>query len=558
MSIIRQLQMSLRDNTDATISQNLGAQWFEVPEMSITMAQLQTLWSSMLPTSTTEIYDFFRTVVSYCGGFIRQPYAFPGFYTKTGNLSMMEDYGVYASLFPPAVISTQYTEEHNNWRVTFAADESNYFSFTPYSSGSSFHLTVNGETSDFGLAGAPGLSTGANNQITESSHVFVKILAITADQRVAWISCHTNKNNSNLSFLTAANSTKFINWLKAVPGPVGDDPFTPGGIAGPGGGGGDYRIVDDPIDFPDLPTISVADAGFVSIWIPSLLQLQDLSNFMWNADPTKITFWKNMISNPIDLILGLSLVPFDVPVELSPAHVTLGIIDSGINMFYTDQQFHEIDCGELDLSEYWGAFLDYAPYTSVEIFLPFIGMRTLNINDCMPKTIHVKYVVDIVTGTCVALIKCGQSVFYHFTGSVAAQIPVTAGQAQQLASQAIGVVASIATGAITGGGAGALAAAVGSASAAAQAGMPTPDRSGNMAGTAGFMDSRTPYLVVTRPRQAVPDGQNALTGYPAFIAAELGDLVGFTQVQVVHLHDMSCTDAEVQEIEQLLSRGVIF
>ena len=339
---------------------------------------------------------------------------------------------------------------------------------------------------------------------------------------------------------------------------TGSDPYNIGGVTGPGGATGDWRIVNDPIDFPTVPTISVAEAGFVAIWTPELSELRRLASFMWCADPLKIDFWKQMITNPIDLILGLQLLPFDIPAE-GVGRVTLGLIDSKIDMHYTDQQFHEIDCGELELAEYWGAFLDYGPFTSLDIYLPYIGVRTLNINDCMPKTIHVKYYVDIVTGTCVAMVKCDDSLFYHFNGSCASQVPVTSGQAQQLFGQALGAAMKIAAGAATGGIAGALASTVGVASAAAQSGGTAgADRSGTISGTAGFMDTQTPYLIVTRPRQAVPEAQNELTGYPSFINAQLGDLEGYTEVQVAHLHNMSCTAAEVEEITQLLQEGVIF
>ena len=381
---------------------------------------------------------------------------------------------------------------------------------------------------------------------------------ITSDGKAGYVALRSNKRNSSLIWFSDANSARIAAWYQGVPD-TPSDPYLPGGAAGPGGGMGDWRLIDDPIDFPTLPTSSVAEAGFISIWVPAMHQLRSLSAFMWNADPLKVEFWKKMISNPIDLILGLHIVPFTIPTETDPANVTLGFIDSGIAMFYTDQQFHEVDCGELDLSEYWGAFLDYAPYTSLEIYLPFIGVRTLNINDCMPKTVHVKYYVDIVTGTCVALIKCGTSVFYHFSGSCSAQIPITSGQAQQLFGQALGLGISIATAAATGGVAGALAATVGASSTVASAGgMAGADRSGSLTGTAGFLDNQTPYLIVTRPRQAVPEGQNELTGYPSFIAVELSELTGYTEVQVTHLHNMSCTDVEVREIMQLLQEGVIF
>lgn len=340
--------------------------------------------------------------------------------------------------------------------------------------------------------------------------------------------------------------------------PAPDDPYSPGGIAGPGGGDGTFTIITDPVPFPTLPTISVADAGFVSIWVPNLSQLQDLANFMWNADPTKIDFWKKLIANPMELILGLHLLPFRVPTETLPASVTMGFIDTGIEMYYTDQQFHEIDCGTLDVEEFWGAFLDYAPYTQLDIYLPFIGVRSLNVNDCMPKTIALKYIVDIVTGSCVAILRCDDAVFYHFSGNCASEVPVTASQMQEIVKAAFSLVTTVASAAATGGVAGALTAgAVGASSAIANTGQHA-SRSGTIGGTTGFMSVQTPYLILTRPRQAMPEDQTEYTGYPAFITMGMDELEGYTEIEVTHLHGMSCTSTECDEIIRLLSEGVIF
>ena len=82
-------------------------------------------------------------------------------------------------------------------------------------------------------------------------------------------------------------------------------------------------------------------------------------------------------------------------------------------------------------------------------------------------------------------------------------------------------------------------------------------RSGTIGAAAGLMDIQTPYLIISRPRQAVPEDQNMYTGYPSFITEQIGDLSGYTEVQMIHLHDMSCTDEEYAEIDQLLKEGVI-
>lgn len=420
---------------------------------------------------------------------------------------------------------------------------------------------------DIHIVDAQGVLTQAGTTGTEQWTIqgtelgnFICVLEITTECYgvVGYCSCVKYSNGSSISNVDAT-----VTWQVLGVGNKPSDPYEnlPGiGTATPGGGGGggtEAMGISEPVDFPSLQTISVADAGFMSIWTPNLTQLQDLANFMWTADPTKIDFWKKLIANPMELILGLHLVPFNVTHETLPASVTMGFIDTGISMYYTDQQFWEIDCGSINFLECWGGFLDYAPYTTVDIFLPFIGTRTLNINDCMPKTVALKYIIDITTGTCVAIIKCGDSVMYHFNGSCAAQIPVTASQMQEIVRSAISLITSVAASAATGGVAGgAIAAVTGASSAIANTGTHA-QRSGSIGGTSGFMSCLTPYIILSRPRQALPENQYEYTGYPAFITEKIGDIEGYTEIEIMHLQDMTCLAEEAEEIIRLMSEGVI-
>ena len=57
-----------------------------------------------------------------------------------------------------------------------------------------------------------------------------------------------------------------------------DDPYDDGGDSGGGGGGGSFDDDSDDIDFPPLPDISATDTGFISLYVPSAAQLNDLAN----------------------------------------------------------------------------------------------------------------------------------------------------------------------------------------------------------------------------------------------------------------------------------------
>ena len=78
-----------------------------------------------------------------------------------------------------------------------------------------------------------------------------------------------------------------------------------------------------------------------------------------------------------------------------------------------------------------------------------------------------------------------------------------------------------------------------------------------MAGTGGMLSIQVPYLILTRPKQAIPGLQNKEQGYPAFVTRQLGSLAGYTEVESIHLQGIPGTSQELAEIEAALKEGVI-
>ena len=350
-----------------------------------------------------------------------------------------------------------------------------------------------------------------------------------------------------------------------------NDPYERTGTTVHGGGNGTFDFINsDDITFPSLPDLSAIDTGMVSLWSPTVQQMLDLTAFLWNADPTTISFWKKLIANPLDLIYGLSIIPVDfratgMDILDGTGTVVVGLINTYIAMDKVSRQWLEVDCGSITIDETWGAYLDYDPFTKLEIYLPFCGTHPLRIDDFMPGTISLKYVIDLLTGTCVATIKSTKdtdhddvldSVIYSFQGNCATQIPITAQQFADSVRSSISLAASIGTMVATGGSAvpGMLASTVDNVMGI----KPGIERSGAVGSSGSLLGVRTPYLILTRPRQARPKLQNTYTGYPSFITEKLGDLVGYTELQEIHLENMTATDTEISEITALLKGGVIF
>ena len=358
-----------------------------------------------------------------------------------------------------------------------------------------------------------------------------------------------------------------------------------------GGNTGTYDFTSsDDIDFPTLPTLSAINTGFVSLWSPTNEQMLNLSRYMWNADILTADFWKKLTANPMELVFGLNIIPVDLRAQESyyigtSRNVVVGLRDTQIEMDTVTSQWIEYDCGYIDVSETWGAYLDYDPYTKLDIYLPFCGVHPIRTDDFMPGRVHVKYHIDLLSGSCVALIKSTKtnehgdvlnSVVYQFMGNCATQIPVTSAQYADAVRSAISIAASVGT--MVAGGIGTVAGAAKSASqtltktriasdvinTGASIGenvmnlKPSIERSGAIGSSAALLSVQVPYLILTRPRQAKPNDQQTYTGYPSFITEDLANLNGWTEVQAIHLEGIPCTANELSEINELLKSGVIF
>lgn len=333
------------------------------------------------------------------------------------------------------------------------------------------------------------------------------------------------------------------------------DPFGPGGSSGTGGGDGNFDNTSTPIDIPSLPSISAASTGFITLFNPNLNELNDLAAYLW-SDLFEIDGWKKLFADPMDAILGLSIVPVSVPSGGTKV-VKVGNIPTGVSLTVASNQFVELDCGSINVNEYWGAYLDYEPYTEAQIYLPYIGTRPISVDEIMGKTVRVVYHVDILTGACCCFVKAGDSVLYTYNGQCSIPIPITSANYMSVVNGIINIGASIGTMVATGG-ASAPTAVASIASSVVNQMKPRIEKSGSISGPAGVLNMQIPYLILIRPRQALPSKQNEFIGYPSLITVQLAELSGYTEVQSIHLENIPATQEELSEIQSLLEGGVIF
>lgn len=312
------------------------------------------------------------------------------------------------------------------------------------------------------------------------------------------------------------------------------------------------------------PVIGMTGLGMLTIWKVSQARIAQLGQELW--DSSIISSFLKSFYAPVDSIITLNLVPSiaDVPTN-GTGTIHLGDYQTSVSGTpIVSNQFYEVDMGELSISPYWQSALDFNPYTSIQLYLPYVGMVTLSPDCVMGKTIGVKYSIDCVTGQLVAFVRVNGNILYTFIGSCAMSIPITGanyGEAYKAIIQgSVGLATGVAGAAATGGAAGVVMGANVASGAVSNAvsGSKVQYTNGSPTSmTAGYLAPQFCYVVITRPNQSLADGYKSFVGYPSNITATLGSLSGFTSIESIHLEGINATSEELEEIESLLKSGVI-
>lgn len=405
-------------------------------------------------------------------------------------------------------------------------------------------------------------------------------------------------------------------------------PYGPGGVSRPGGGGGSFDggPTDDPTIF--IPNGTTEDnaslSGIYTRYVLNSDELTTVGNRLWTKDiiSTISNSIAKLFSSPFESIISLLSFPFDVSSMGGYSSVSR-IMTWGNVQFISDGLFDvpntaavSFDWGEISIESFYDGFLDYAPYTKMELYLPWgTGVVSIDPNECTPGKIRIRSNVELDKGTAVHIVtseftrdgRTVKEILGTYGTVVGKQIPITAldyaGKAHAVASVAVtagaialaggaGAAASSAGAATSGASTMALSTAVSPAQLApiAATAMPplmynapkseefkiTPEsvklateginaamtpghvaRNGSfMTGSAGLLPT-TPFLIISRPEQSVPKNYGHYYGYPSNIYSKLSDLSGFTQVGSIHLENIVCTEKEREELMTLLQGGVL-
>ena len=368
----------------------------------------------------------------------------------------------------------------------------------------------------------------------------------------------------------------------------GDNPPSGDPKPNPDGGGNNNvsRNEYDPTDDKHQPPVPVSNTGIAHLYCPTGGQLAIFNQALWDQD--LIDYIKGLFTNePMDAIISLALYPMDFetvtdsegrPIKGATKQCVIGnraMTYSGdpVEMDTLNRDIATVDFGTIDMIPKWNSFLDYSPYTQIQLYLPYIGFVDIDpsevyVTDFRRSTsvpngkLSVFYNINLYTGDCVAYVYAtGASatsvLIGSWSGNCSMQIPLSGRNYSAYFGGIIG-------GAVSSGiqlASGNVGSAIGTAvQAAVNTFTPQVTRSGSFSQGATFISPAKAFIIRKVPHQSasyktIYNSYKGRTTHWAFKLARYAGK-GFQVVSDIKMTGFTGTDAEATELKALLAEGV--
>ena len=239
---------------------------------------------------------------------------------------------------------------------------------------------------------------------------------------------------------------------------------------------------------------------------------------------------------------------------------------------------------------YYDNYLDFAPYSTASLYIPYIGTQVLPINiiqSTKDKIVNLKlsFRLNCINGDLICILMVDGVPMTHWNGNCARNIKVSVNDDSQAIREGVnGILSmvsmnlgntgmystSMSAGQVNNGNANIIdshtrsSPSSGSLSVSGVPSVPSAITSSQhligsacSTGELGWIDSQNIYLTVERPQWWRPNDYGDLIGYPTKKIARLGSIKGFAKVIQCHVR-CSGTTSEKEELMGKLAEGVIF
>ena len=322
---------------------------------------------------------------------------------------------------------------------------------------------------------------------------------------------------------------------------------------------------------PSAPTVnSVKLSNLHNYWITQS-QMQFFYSSVWETDLTDFVkgAFTGIYSNLISNVVSLKFMPTTADNlggtgDTSPVILGFKTYDDLTVQTIGDTTAPIVNIGSYKFAKEYNSFADYAPYTDVKLYLPFVGVVPLDTNLFMGSgggetaTLNVKAQYDLQSGLITYFLMRNKTMISSVSGRMAVEVPVSLQSGldtfSTISRNFVGKATSFAGNIATGNPIGMVAdIAQGSATA------PPQTVFASTGGDGAFYAHPKCMIMIRHPQYNRPKNYSHVVGFPAYVTKKVSDLQGFNIVQnpVIPLAD-GMTGAEHDMIVTAMQNGLYY
>lgn len=322
---------------------------------------------------------------------------------------------------------------------------------------------------------------------------------------------------------------------------------------------------------PSAPTVnSVKLSNLHNYWI-SESQMQSFYSEVWDTDLTDFVkgaftgIYSNLISNVVSLkFMPTTAENLGGTGDASPVILGFKTYDTLTVQTIGNTTAPIVNIGSYKFAKEYNSFADYAPYTDVKLYLPFVGIVPIDTNLFMGSgggetaTLNIKAQYDLQSGLITYFIMRNKTMISSVSGHMAVEVPISlqsgldtfstmsrnfSGKVWDFAMEGakgnpIGMISEIAQGSAT---------------------APPQTIFASTGGDGAFYSHPKCMIMIKHPQYNRPKNYSHVVGFPAYVTKKVSDLQGFNIVQnpVIPLAD-GMTGAEHDMIVTAMQSGLYY
>lgn len=207
---------------------------------------------------------------------------------------------------------------------------------------------------------------------------------------------------------------------------------------------------DIPLNEPPFTTID----KFSRYYALSSTDLEDFCDFIYTNDTSVIARIIDGLKlngeNPMNFMLGLRMLPFNLMQYITTEAEEIGFgngVYTGVMAERITKDSFIIDLGTCKFNKYHHNFLDYEPYTTAKLYIPYCGEISVPTSVFVGHEIKVKLIVDVTTGSCIGVVYKDGIPSMYANGMIGVEIPIIGTNATEYVNSAINLIGKFASGA---------------------------------------------------------------------------------------------------------------